>query len=587
VAFEIINAMTENDTQHSAWNPGLESALPKDFRPLETIFRPENVVRDYAAALEQSRISGLSPEDFVEFKPMRLALHELLIRVSTQISIPEGKNHLDLGFNYRAIVNGIYEQAIVPRQAEIEALCAKSKEEITQEAARVLDLAFFAPDKPVKPRGMFSSLGNKTAPAPKPRSYDDDVRTVEQFRERMKAVLDPKELAVSRACYKILNASLMQHGRIQLPRDYLIELAASMAANEYASVRVGEYIQPLITAAAQERGDKLLTMQNDPMVINVKGSSASGKTSLRPLQKALAQDAQSNLDDFAIISPDVWRKALLNYDGLGDAKLYAGTLTGREIKLVDDKLDRLMARNASLGTLPNMLIDRFRSDSFASGRQASDSYTGTAKSTHMFFIVTPPDATVERAWSRGLETGRYKAVDDLIAHNIETYKGMPELILKWISKSITQQGIDYTLLDNSVPKGERPKIIAYGKNGELNIIDIKGMLNITGFAKLNVDATSPDALYRPEAHEPKLNTDLLHECLKRIPSIQLVDEDRQPYASIHDGKLTIIDPLRFDAHILTDEGKALMGLIGKQAHTSISGASLAGVSQRVSTDKEI
>jgi hypothetical protein len=38
---------------------------------------------------------------------------------------------------------------------------------------------------------------------------------------------------------------------------------------------------------------------------------------------------------------------------------------------------------------------------------------------YMFFMITPPEMTVERAWLRGLKVGRYKAVEDLLAHNVE------------------------------------------------------------------------------------------------------------------------------------------------------------------------
>ena len=34
---------------------------------------------------------------------------------------------------------------------------------------------------------------------------------------------------------------------------------------------------------------------------------------------------------------------------------------------------------------------------------------------------------MERAWYRGEQFGRYKAVDDLLAHNVEAFTGMPEL----------------------------------------------------------------------------------------------------------------------------------------------------------------
>ena len=52
-------------------------------------------------------------------------------------------------------------------------------------------------------------------------------------------------------------------------------------------------------------------------MINTKGPSASGKSTLRPLQKQLASNIGVNWSDFALISPDIWRKQLLDYDALG------------------------------------------------------------------------------------------------------------------------------------------------------------------------------------------------------------------------------------------------------------------------------
>ena len=64
-------------------------------------------------------------------------------------------------------------------------------------------------------------------------------------------------------------------------------------------------------------------------MINTKGPSASGKSTLRPLQKRLAGDIGVQWSDFALISPDIWRKQLLDYGSLGRAYKYAGALHGR------------------------------------------------------------------------------------------------------------------------------------------------------------------------------------------------------------------------------------------------------------------
>ena len=156
--------------------------------------------------------------------------------------------------------------------------------------------------------------------------------------------------------------------------------------------------------------------------MNIKGASASGKSTMRPLQRMLAKRLGVPWSDFALISPDIWRKFLLDYDALGKAYKYAGALTSQELEIVDRKLDRYIAHKAASGLLSHLLIDRFRFDSFVPDADAAvSSKLLTRFGTHVFlhFMITPPEATVERAWERGKKIGRYKAVDDLLAHNIE------------------------------------------------------------------------------------------------------------------------------------------------------------------------
>ena len=93
-----------------------------------------------------------------------------------------------------------------------------------------------------------------------------------------------------------------------------------------------------------------------------------------------------------------------------------------------------MAQKAEHVGMSHLLIDRFRFDSFAldpDEEEGSRLLTRFGRLVYMFFMITPPDATVERAWLRGQQVGRYKAVDDLLAHNVEAYTGMPRLFFTW------------------------------------------------------------------------------------------------------------------------------------------------------------
>ena len=139
--------------------------------------------------------------------------------------------------------------------------------------------------------------------------------------------------------------------------------------------------------------------------MNTKGASASGKSTLRPLQKTLAGQIGVRWDEFALISPDIWRKQLLDYAGLGAVYKYGGAFTGDEVRIIDQKLDRYMARKAASGNISHLLIDRFRFDSFApdSDEAGSNLLTRFGHVVYLFFMITPPETLVERAWNRGLE----------------------------------------------------------------------------------------------------------------------------------------------------------------------------------------
>src|SRR5580692_7389345 len=287
-------------------------------------------------------------------------------------------------------------------------------------------------------------------------------------------------------------------------------MAAGFAGNDFGSDCIGQTIAPLLHSAAKEQGYKLLPRQEHPVVINTKGPSASGNSTLRPLQKKLAGDIGVDWSDFALISPDIWRKQLLDYASLGVAYKYAGAFTSDEVQIIDQKLDRYMAGKNRRGDMSHLLIDRFRFDSFASdsNEAGSNLLTRFGQNVYLFFMITPPEMLVERAWKRGLEFGRYKAVDDTLAHSVEAYSGIPNVFFTWVRRS--DKRIRFEFLDNTVRLGERPRTVAFGDNDIFNVLDVKGTLDIDRYARIDVDAQVPQDLYRdPALLAPEKNVNFL------------------------------------------------------------------------------
>ena len=92
------------------WNPGLRSPMPRAVQSLCTLFRPENAFTSLAEVRELSDFTGLPEVELVAFRPRRLAMHELLIRVAANLSIPDEEDTDALGVNFRRVARTIEER---------------------------------------------------------------------------------------------------------------------------------------------------------------------------------------------------------------------------------------------------------------------------------------------------------------------------------------------------------------------------------------------------------------------------------------------------------------------------------------------
>jgi hypothetical protein len=248
--------------------------------------------------------------------------------------------------------------------------------------------------------------------------------------------------------------------------------------------------------------------------------------------------------EFALISPDIWRKQLLDYGTLGAAYKYAGAFTGDELHIIDQKLDQYMARKAERGQMSHLLIDRFRFDSFApdSDVAGSNLLTRFGQIVYLFFMITPPHLLVERAWIRGLEVGRYKAVDDTLAHSVEAYSGMPLLFFTWVERA--DKRVHFEFLDNSVSLGERPRTVAFGWNDRMTLLDVKCMLDVARYRRVDINATREEALFRDRGLlAPEKNTSFLRECVQRFREFNFADQATgRVYLCLESGSPVWADP---------------------------------------------
>jgi len=529
------------NTGYDAWNPGISSVIPARLRPAITLFRPENARLGYDAVKEAADFCGLKPFELASLNVERLLVHELLVRVTADLSVPDGPDYEYLGLSLRAMVRCLHEEHIRPHLPQLEAGFAAYEEKIRQQIETILEADLFSG----KPREMKPPPGKRWWPFSRDRTTRQKDRgepaelheehAISRWKQAAEEGRGGGEGAIHAALIRIAEGIITQHGRMVADKSLLTDLVLRYFINTSGHGEIRRLVSPLFQEAVAAAGYRLLPSQDKLIVMNTKGASAAGKSTIRPAQRRLAESLGVPWSDFALVSPDYWRKYLLDYDSLGDDYKYAAMLTGEELAIIDKKLDDYMAEKAARKAMPHLLLDRFRFDSFlidSEGDYQSTLLSRFGDTVFLFFVITSPAQTVERAWQRGLATQRYKAVDDLLYHNIEAFKGIPEIFFSWTA--IRDKTIHFEFLDNDVPLGALPRTIAFGVNDRMTILDPLALARIDRFREVNVDATGPENVLKPA---PSMSYDFLNQCIQTMPHIDWITHDTaRLYGQIDHGK---------------------------------------------------
>ncbi len=227
------------DAQFGPWNPGIQSQVPAHLRHYCTIFRPENVFTRVADAEELRDLTGLEFGELVTFRPRRLALHEVLIRVTADLSVPDGSRIEDLGINFRKMTRTLLERCIEPRMSEIDAIYDAARRRLSEiiesELTRLLAAPATVSEPPLRTRkrelpGLFKR-GNALAPF-SDSGGRDQRQLIAAWETKARSPGYGPEEAACRALSTVVSALLVRHGRLWGGRELIASLVTDIACND-------------------------------------------------------------------------------------------------------------------------------------------------------------------------------------------------------------------------------------------------------------------------------------------------------------------------------------------------------------------
>src|SRR5262249_19675183 len=134
-----------------------------------------------AKACELRDYCGLPAHEFVAFRPERLIVHELLVRVTSSLSVPDGPDYEDLGRSFRRIASTILDKYIAPHRAELTELFERTRDAALAMIAQELETSLrpgVARAEIDRRRWTFGFGKAKPRPLPPPESAEERERRV-------------------------------------------------------------------------------------------------------------------------------------------------------------------------------------------------------------------------------------------------------------------------------------------------------------------------------------------------------------------------------------------------------------------------
>lgn len=463
-----------------------------------SILNPAHVFHDAATLLKLSALdSSQNPAHFTCYQPARIALHETIVLATTQIQYET-------------------EEDLKKIIKHVMGLLTPELDKITIEHIRLRD-----------------SLLEKTKVIL--REYPKPVSDVLQHHK-----LIFTELSLH---YQEYDASAVLKSAFKDKREYLHYLAIHITDILYtklAMTHIRQDVASVIDGLIDEQVYEAMPVpeQDKRITFTVSGGTGSGKTTSVALMMKTASEVYGiPWRQIAKLDTNIYQSLLIE-PGSVDIALFS-QFSAPEASYVHRLVQKAFHDKVLVGCAPHMFIDQV----FVNHDKLdlSTFYSGRVEG---MVVSTDVKSAVERAYQRGVETGRYEPTQTILRTHRGVAVEFPQVLKGYRSRSVT-----YRIMDNNVPKGTQPIEIAVInlKTNQIHIKSCERMLHFIAKREINPAAESVETLYHKEPKDEALSSPIalrrrINQYFAPLLKCKIIIEDEAP-AETED-----LDPKKVERH---------------------------------------
>ncbi len=415
---------------------------------------------------EYERNAKAVGEYVLSLSPERLALHETIVSISTLLKVQSEDDFVDT-------FHKIYKEQVLPAIEAKKSLFESSKKIITSNVEKQASTYFSSStNKDTDYDEFFNKYSDQ---------YSKNITKYKEELEQLKTkTTTERPTREDRAKIKNLTSIIdfMQQNKERIIIDLTIN-AKVLETNNAIVKRTISGTKGIFDSEYINQFDNLtLHSQEDRKAYLVVGGAASGKGSVTSSVK----NSQDDANDLLEINPDLYKKILLPFSKVKGYEELHAAITHVESAMVFDNIAERWQNMALEGKAPNILMDVQRAGNWQLGVLGTGDTSIYASSP-----VLPTTTALDRAYMRGVKTGRFVPTEEII-------KGHKEQLS--LNLNAMKKGVSYKFYDTNVNFGDPTPLIAeYSpKNSEMKISDMGAMYDYFSKGELNSSARNLDNL---------------------------------------------------------------------------------------------